>query len=149
MSFCVIALGSVAPVGVESSDPPASISAVEVSRTIIVLDAADLDEVSSFWARLLGGTVDPEDDWHTVRVDGEARLGIQLAPDHVAPRWPTEPGHPQQQIHLDLFVTDPPAAHEHALAVGARLVQPADLSTAEGFEVYTDPAGHPFCLCWG
>jgi hypothetical protein len=106
---------------------------VEISRTIIVLDAADLDQVSSFWARLLGGTVDPEDDWHTVRVDGEARLGIQLAPDHVAPRWPTEPGHPQQQIHLDLFVTDPPASHEHALAVGARLVQPADLSAAAGF----------------
>ena len=69
--------------------------AVEISRTIIVLDAADLDEVSSFWAQLVGGTVEPEDDWHTVRVDGEARLGIQLAPDHVPPRWPTEPGHPQ------------------------------------------------------
>ena len=122
---------------------------MEISRTIIVLDAADLGEVSSFWARLLDGTVDEDDDWHTVRVGGEARLGIQLAPDHVAPRWPSEPGHPQQQIHLDLYVTDPTAAHEHALAAGARLVQPADLSAAEGFEVYTDPAGHPFCLCWG
>ena len=39
---------------------------MEISRTIIVLDAADLDEVSSFWARLLGGTVEPEEDWHTV-----------------------------------------------------------------------------------
>jgi hypothetical protein len=122
---------------------------MEISRTIIVLDAADLDEVSSFWARLLGGTVDSEDDWHTVRVDGEARLGIQLASDHVPPQWPTESGRPQQQIHLDLFVADPPVAHEHALAVGARLVQPADLSAEAGFEVYTDPAGHPFCLCWG
>ena len=95
------------------------------------------------------GTVDPEDDWHTVRVHGEARLGIQLAPNHVPPQWPTERGHPQQQVHLDLYVTDPRAAHDHAPAVGARPVQPADLSAAAGFAVYTDPAGHPFCLCWG
>jgi catechol 2,3-dioxygenase-like lactoylglutathione lyase family enzyme len=122
---------------------------MEITRTIIVLDAADLDAASSFWAALLGGTVDAEDDWHTVRVGGEARLGLQLAPDHVPPTWPTEPGHPQQQIHLDLFVTDPAAARAHALSIGARLVQEADLTTKQGFEVYADPAGHPFCLCWG
>ena len=23
-----------------------------------------------------------------------------------------------------------------------------DLEAAEGFQVYADPAGHPFCLCW-
>jgi len=25
----------------------------------------------------------------------------------------------------------------------------ADFSTPDGFQVYADPAGHPFCLCWG
>jgi hypothetical protein len=35
-------------------------------------------------------------------------------------------------------------------ALGARLLKPADdLGAAEGFQVYADPAGHPFCLCWG
>jgi catechol 2,3-dioxygenase-like lactoylglutathione lyase family enzyme len=120
---------------------------MKISRTIVVLDAADLDAVSSFWAGLLGGTVDADDGWHSVLVDGESRLAVQLAPDHVPPDWPD--GTPQQ-IHLDLLVDDLEAAHEEAIALGARLLQPADdPGAAEGFQVYADPAGHPFCLCWG
>jgi hypothetical protein len=68
----------------EWPDPAATIPDMEISRTIIVLDAADLDKASSFWARLLGGTVDPEDDWHTVRVDGEAPAGADRAPVRAA-----------------------------------------------------------------
>jgi predicted enzyme related to lactoylglutathione lyase len=102
---------------------------------------------SDFWARLLGGTVEADEDWHTVFVDGEPRLGFQLAPNHIRPEWPDGT---QQQIHLDLYVDDVAAAHEEAIAVGARLLKPAeDLEAAEGFQVYADPAGHPFCLCWG
>jgi predicted enzyme related to lactoylglutathione lyase len=120
---------------------------MEIVRQIVVLDAADPTAESTFWAGLLGGTVDAEDDWHTVRVDGTARLGIQLAPDHVRPEWP---GGTQQQIHLDLYVEDIATAHEEAMALGATLLKPADDPTAsEGFQVYADPAGHPFCLCWG
>lgn len=120
---------------------------MRITRTIIVLDAADIDAVSSFWARLLGGTVDTDDDWHRVVVDGDYRLAVQLAPDHVPPDWPD--GSPQQ-IHLDLWIDDLQAAHEEAVALGARLLKPADdLDAEEGFQVYADPAGHPFCLCWG
>ena len=119
---------------------------MKITRTIVVFDTADLAAESTFWAGLLGGTVDAEDDWHTVLVDGEARLGFQLAPNHQPPDWPE--GQPQQ-IHLDLYVDDVPAAHEHALAVGARLLQAADVSAPHGFQVYADPSGHPFCLCWG
>lgn len=120
---------------------------MEITRTIVVLDAADLDVESSFWAALLGGTVEAEEDWHSIVVDGESRLGIQLAPNHVPPEWPA--GTPQQ-IHLDLYVEDLAIAHEEAVAAGARLLQEADdPAAAEGFQVYADPAGHPFCLCWG
>jgi hypothetical protein len=71
---------------------------------------------------------------------------VQLAPDHVQPEWPA--GTPQQ-IHLDLYVDDIRAAHDEAMALGARLLKPADdLDAVEGFQVYADPAGHPFCLCW-
>jgi predicted enzyme related to lactoylglutathione lyase len=60
-----------------------------------------------------------------------------------------ENGTPQQQIHLDLWVDDLKAAHEKAVSLGARLLQPADdPEAAEVFQVYADPAGHPFCLCW-
>lgn len=119
---------------------------MKISRTVVVLDAADLKPMSSFWAGLLGGTVEADDDWHMIHVDGEPRMGIQLAPNHVPPDWPH--GTPQQ-IHLDLYVDDIARAHAEAVGLGARLLKAADDLTAdEGFQVYADPAGHPFCLCW-
>jgi hypothetical protein len=119
---------------------------MDIMRQTIVFDAPDLAVESSFWAGLLGGTVQADDDWHSIVVDGEHRMAIQLAPDHVAPDWPN--GTPQQ-IHLDLHVADVRTAHQEVVAAGARVLQVADLDTAEGFQVYADPAGHPFCLCWG
>jgi predicted enzyme related to lactoylglutathione lyase len=120
---------------------------MKITRQLVVFDAPDLAAESGFWADLLGGTVDADDDWHTVVVDGEPRIGVQLAPDHTPPQWPD--GAPQQ-IHLDLYVDDLQGAHQHAIEVGAKLLQPAeDLDAGEGFQVYADPAGHPFCLCWG
>ena len=119
---------------------------MKITKQITVFDAADLTAESTFWAGLLGGTVDAEDDWHTVSVDGRPRLGFQLAPNHVQPDWPDGE---QQQIHLDLYVEDVASAHEEAVALGARLLQAADLAAEHGFQVYADPAGHPFCLCWG
>jgi catechol 2,3-dioxygenase-like lactoylglutathione lyase family enzyme len=119
---------------------------MKIKRQIVVFDTADLEAESSFWADLLDGTVDADDDWHTVSVDGVPRLGFQLAPNHVQPDWPD--GEPQQ-LHLDLYVDDIRAAHEEAVAKGARLLKPADdLDAPEGFQVYADPSGHPFCLCW-
>ena len=75
---------------------------------------------SAFWADLLGGTVEADDDWHSIQVDGEARLAIQLAPDHVPPDWPA--GLPQQ-IHLDLHVQDIKASHDEVMALGASLLK--------------------------
>jgi hypothetical protein len=116
---------------------------------VIVFDAADLKAESSFWAGVLGGHVFEDDDWHSV-VDaaGEWRIGVQLAPNHVPPDWPH--GTPPQQVHLDLHATDFQAAHDEVMALGARVLQlAADLDAAEGFQVYADPAGHPFCIGWG
>jgi Ser/Thr protein kinase RdoA (MazF antagonist) len=119
---------------------------MRVIKQTVVFDSADLAAESSFWAGLLGGTVADDDDWHTVTVDGEDRLAIQLAPDHVPPQWPD--GAPQQ-IHLDLFVDNIRAADKEALALGATLLQAAtDFDAAHGYRVYADPAGHPFCFCW-
>ncbi|WP_026818712.1 VOC family protein [Arthrobacter castelli] len=120
---------------------------MQISRTIIVLDAAELGPVSSFWSQLVGGTVEADDDdWHTVFVDSQPWMGVQLAPNHIRPQWPD--GTPQQ-IHLDLYIKDLAAAHEETMDLGATLLQEADDPAAdEGFQVYADPAGHPFCLCW-
>lgn len=121
---------------------------MEIQRQTVVFDAADLAAESSFWAGVLGGRVETDDDWHAVYdAEGVARIGVQLAPDHRPPEWPD--GIPQQ-IHLDLHVPDVRAADREVRALGARMLKPADsLDDASGFQVYADPAGHPFCLCWG
>lgn len=119
---------------------------MEIEHQVVVFDAAELQPESSFWASVLGGEVDVEDDWHMVVVDGQPRVGVQLAPDHQPPGWPD--GDPQQ-VHLDLWVDDLAAAHAEVLDAGATLLQAADdLDAMEGWQVYADPAGHPFCLCW-
>ena len=120
---------------------------MKINSQSVVLDAADLDAESTFWAGVLGGTVEAEDDWHMVLVDGQARVGVQLAPNHVPPDWPH--GAPEQQIHLDLWVDDFDAAHDEVMSLGAKLLQSAaDNDEPDSFQVYADPAGHPFCLCW-
>ncbi len=121
---------------------------MKVMRHVVVFDAADLTAESSFWAGLLDGQVLADDRFHCV-FDAEGRwvIGVQLAPDHVAPDWPD--GSPQQ-VHIDLHIDDPVSAHAKAMGLGARLLQAAaDLTSADGHQVYADPAGHPFCLGWG
>ena len=121
---------------------------MQLVRTVVVFDAADLAAESSFWAAMLGGRVFADDAWHSViDADGEWRIGVQLAPNHTPPEWPD--GQPQQ-VHLDLHVEDPRIAHEQAMSLGAKLLHPAaELDSAEGHHVYADPAGHPFCIGWG
>lgn len=120
---------------------------MKITKQVVVFDTADLEAESAFWAGLLDGTVAADDDWHTVYVDGEPRLGFQLAPNHLQPEWPHGQ---QQQVHLDLYVDDIVAAHEKALGLGAKLLKGnEDFSAEDGFQVYADPSGHPFCLCWG
>lgn len=123
---------------------------MDIRHQLVVFDAADIAAESAFWAGVLGGVVDSsEADWHTVRVAGEPRVAVQLAPDHVAPDWPG--GSPPQQVHLDLWVEVLQAAHDELVGLGARVLKhsatpgPGDDSN---FQVYADPAGHPFCVCW-
>lgn len=121
---------------------------MRINRQVVVFDASDLAAESTFWAGVLDGTVDAQDDWHMVMVDGEPRVGVQLAPNHIPPDWPE--GTPEQQIHLDLWVDDFADAHNRVVSLGAKVLKPAteDADSPDNFQVYADPAGHPFCLCW-
>lgn len=120
---------------------------MKINHKVVVFDAPDLRTESEFWAGVLDGTVDVDDDWHMVLVDDAPVVGVQLAPNHVPPDWPD--GTPQQQIHLDLWVDDIETAHETVMTLGAKLLKPAeDTGEPDNFQVYADPAGHPFCLCW-
>lgn len=119
---------------------------MKINHQIVVFDAADLDTESAFWAAVLDGKVATDEDWHMIVVDGDPRMAVQLAPDHEPPQWPDGAS---QQIHLDLWVDDIDAAHEEVMALGATLLKPAEeTDEPDSFQVYADPAGHPFCLCW-
>lgn len=115
---------------------------------MVVFDAADVATESAFWAAMLGGRViDDDDRFHCViDADDRWRVGVQRAPDHVPPDWPD--GSPQQ-VHVDLHVEDGPAAHERVTELGATMLRRGDLDADEGYAVYADPAGHPFCIGWG
>jgi catechol 2,3-dioxygenase-like lactoylglutathione lyase family enzyme len=119
---------------------------MHIKYQVVAFDAADLEAESAFWAGVLGGDVQRDADWHMVIVDGQPRVGVQLSPNHRRPDWPN--GTPQQ-IHLDLWVDDFAAAHEQVMSLGAVVLKEAKgNTTGDDFQVYADPAGHPFCLCF-
>ena len=69
-------------------------------------------------------------------------LSAMQVPDYRAPTWPGN--ELPKQIHLNLAVSDLPAAVHEALAIGAR--RAAHQPDPDEFVVLLDPAGHPFCL---
>ncbi|MEG3635999.1 VOC family protein [Micromonospora palythoicola] len=113
-----------------------------------VIDCPDPRALAGFYSELLGlpliGDNSDDDEW--VVLGGppghQPRLAFQRALDLRPPAWP-DPARPQQ-FHLDVTVDDIEAAEQAALALGARRLP----GEGEGFRVYADPAGHPFCLCW-
>jgi hypothetical protein len=120
---------------------------MDMVRQVVVFDAADVEAESMFWAGIFDGSVFGDESFRCVlEASGEWYVGVQLSPNHVPPDWPD--GVPQQ-VHLDLHVEDPRAAHEAAVGLGARLLQAGDWDAQEGHHVYADPAGHPFCIGWG
>ncbi|MEU9730451.1 VOC family protein [Streptomyces sp. NPDC048002] len=110
---------------------------------VVVLDCPDPRALADFYAGVLGGTVEGEDDWVDLNTPGGLRLSFQAAPGFVPPKWPSPED--SQQFHLDLTVDDLDTAEKGVLELGARPLDTEDRSRA--FRVYADPAGHPFCLC--
>ena len=50
---------------------------------------------------------------------------------------------------MDLWVDDFPAAHDRVMSLGAKVLKEAEpVDAGDTFQVYADPAGHPFCLVW-
>ena len=97
------------------------------------VDARDPRALAEFYRSLTGWeytpgheSTDPSgDDWLSLQIPGGAR------------------------VHVDLDVPDLAAAHEHAVACGARPLTgtPEDEGHPDDlFRVYADPEGHPFCL---
>ena len=125
-------------------------ASIRVTMHTYVLDCPDARALAEFYADLLGWEVDvsgAEFDWVNVLppegVSKSFRLAFQQVENYTAPVWPDGPI--PQQAHLDFRVASLSEATPIALAAGATLhpVQPGE---DEGWTVFLDPAGHPFCL---
>ena len=109
-----------------------------------VLDCPDPRALAAFYGEILGMRVNEDTDgaWVVIGRDpGMRELAFQKADPYVPPRWP-DAGHPQQ-AHLDIRVDDIDAAERVVVALGATRLPTGH---ENGFRVFTDPAGHPFCL---
>ena len=108
-----------------------------------VLDCPDPRVLATFYGELLGWEpkVDDDGSWAEVRGDGQC-ICFQKVDDYAAPTWPSQER--PQQVHLDVMVPDLDESEPEVLAIGATR---ADHQPGEGFRVFLDPAGHPFCLC--
>lgn len=107
----------------------------------VIIDCPDPPALADFYAELLGLPVTWREPDFAVVASNETSSGVafQLARGYQPPRWP-DPRFPQQ-FHLDVMVDDIAAAEPAVLALGARRLPGGD-----GYRVYADPAGHPFCL---
>lgn len=117
----------------------------------VVLGSPDPIGLAHFYRDLLGWELSGEDDptWVTMAMrdlDGNptrSNLAFQLEEVYERPVWPNEPGKQQMQVHLDVAVSDVPAAVAAAEALGA---QQAAFQPQDDVRVMLDPDGHPFCL---
>jgi predicted enzyme related to lactoylglutathione lyase len=111
----------------------------------VIFDAPDVPRLAEFYRELTGWTiVDDDPAWTVLALPNQRRLCLQLAPDHVPPRWP-DPEHPQH-LHLDLLTRDIEAAAARAVELGASRLAATDAGDS-AWVTLADPAGHPFDLC--
>jgi catechol-2,3-dioxygenase len=113
----------------------------------VALDCPDPAALAAFYAELVGGTVQADDEeWVDLEREGGQRLSFQRVAQYRAPAWP-DPERPQQ-MHLDISVprAEMEEAEKRVLALGATLLED-DLGGSRNWRVYADPVGHPFCLC--
>jgi catechol 2,3-dioxygenase-like lactoylglutathione lyase family enzyme len=106
----------------------------------VTIDAPDASALARFYAGLTGMDVAYDGPEGALLSADNRNLMFQQVGDYRPPRWPN-PAYPQQ-AHLDLLVDDLDDGEAGALELGASRLD----AGGERFRVFTDPAGHPFCL---
>jgi catechol 2,3-dioxygenase-like lactoylglutathione lyase family enzyme len=112
--------------------------------TAITLDCPDAKALAAFYHQATGLEIvsESDDDFSGLAGENGLFIGFQRVDDYQAPRWPqqSEP----QQFHLDFAADDLDEAEALLLELGA--AKPEFQPGGDRWRVFTDPAGHPFCL---
>ncbi|MFD4692138.1 VOC family protein [Streptomyces sp. NPDC058463] len=116
----------------------------QMKLTAITLDCADPETMAAFYREATGFELHPKSGPDFAGVTGPDGLviGFQRVDGYRAPRWPGQVV--PQQSHLDFKVEDLDEAEALLLELGA--AKPEHQPGGDGWRVFTDPAGHPFCL---
>ncbi len=130
----------------------------------VVLDTTDARSLAEFYRRLFGleyrasdqpppdGEPDPQgEDWLVLHnPHGGPQLAFQQTQDARPSTWPD--GTVPQMLHLDTVVStrgELEIQRQRATDLGATAVLDRSDDEDEPLYVFTDPAGHPFCIFVG
>ncbi|MGW0433423.1 VOC family protein [Micromonospora sp. NPDC003197] len=116
----------------------------KLTITAIALDCPDPMALARFYQQATGLEIADNStaDFAGFIGRGGLFIGFQRVADYQPPSWPDQ--RVPQQFHLDFAVDDLDGAEAMVLELGA--TKPAFQPGGDRWRVYTDPAGHPFCL---
>jgi predicted enzyme related to lactoylglutathione lyase len=111
-----------------------------------IIDCPDPMKLAVFYSEVTGRAImeGSGDDMAAITL-GKVDLAFQRVEDYRPPRWPDDE-HPKQ-YHLDFEVDEIEPEQRRVVKLGATLQKDFIGPEGYGWQVYTDPAGHPFCLC--
>ncbi|MEV7872549.1 VOC family protein [Streptomyces sp. NPDC088124] len=117
---------------------------LQMKLTAITLDCPDPLALAAFYQQATGLGLHPESDADFAGLNRENGLflGFQRVDDYRAPTWPDQTV--PQQLHICFSVEDFDQAEGLLLELGAG--KPDHQPDEDRWQVFTDPAGHPFCL---
>lgn len=111
-----------------------------------IIDCPDPMALAVFYSEVTGhGLMEGSSEGSAGIAFGQVGLTFARVENYRPPRWPDDE-HPKQ-FHLDFEVDVFEPEHRRVVALGATLHRRVVAPDGYGWQVYTDPAGHPFCLC--
>ncbi len=111
-----------------------------------IIDCPDPMKLAAFYSEVTGCAImEGSSDNFAGITFGEVDLAFQRVEDYRPPRWPDDE-HPKQ-YHLDFEVDEIEPEQRRVVKLGATLQKDFIGPEGYGWQVYTDPVGHPFCLC--
>lgn len=111
-----------------------------------VIDCPNALTLATFYADVTGCPLMEGSDEASAGVAlGEVGVTFQRVANYRPPHWPG--GDHPKQYHLDFEVDSIDVEGQRVVGLGARLQADHAGARGYGWQVYTDPAGHPFCIC--